>query len=319
MKRWATLALCAVLLIPTLGAAAKTEKPADEERVIVIRDGKGLEELSALGKGAYLGVTLEDLDGEDAEALGARVRSVFDDTPAQAAGIEAGDVIVEFAGEPVADAAALMAAVRAMAPGDDVTLKLRRDGQTKRIELELGQREPRREFGEGDAERILPLPENFWVQRLAEAGGGRLGVEVRDLEGPLASYFPGAERGALVLGVDEQSPAAAAGLQAGDVIVELGGQAVASVEALREAVGDLAGEAPGEIAFVRKGERRTAQVEIPADEIEVFFKGLADEGPPHRILRFDAEQGTLEAKLNKLEQRLEALEKRLEKKGERKG
>jgi len=320
MKRWATFALGALLLIPALAAAAKSEKPAQDERVIVIRDGKGLESLSALGKGAYLGVTLEDLDRDDDEARGARVRSVFDDTPAAEAGIEAGDIIVEFADEPVEDAAGLTAAVRAKEPGDAVTLELRRDGKMKRLELTLGEREPLIELGEGGAWEGKALPQNFWLQRLGE-GGGRLGVEVRDLEGPLASYFPGAERGALVLEVTEDSPAAAAGLEAGDVIVGLGDASVASVAELREAVGELAGEEPGEIAFVRKGERRTAQVEIPEQGVDVFFKGLADEGPrQHRVLRrLDGQRNELEAKLEKLEQRLQELEKRLDKKGERKG
>lgn len=321
MKRWATFALGALLLIPSLAAAAKAEKPADDERVIVIRDGKGLQSLSALGKGAYLGVALEDLDRDDDEARGARVRSVLDDTPAAQAGIEAGDVIVEFAGEPVEDAAGLTAAVRAKAPGDAVSLALRRDGKTKRLELTLGEREPLIELGEGGAWEGKALPQSFWLQQLGEAGGGRLGVEVRDLAGPLASYFPGAERGALVLEVTEDSPAAAAGLEAGDVIVGLGGESVATVAELREAVSALAGEAPGELAYVRKGERRTAQVEIPEQSADVFFKGLADEGPrQHRVLRrLDGQRDDLEAKLEKLEQRLQELEKRLEKKGERKG
>jgi len=321
MKRWATLALCALLLIPAFGAAAKTEKPTDDKRVIVIRDGEELAELSALGKGAYLGVALQDLDRDDDETRGARVRSVFDDTPAAEAGIEAGDVIVFFAGEPVADAAALTAAVRAKAPGDAVALALRRDGKTKRLELTLGERAPSIELGERGTWDGKALPQHFWLQQLGEGGGGRLGVEVRDLEGPLASYFPGAERGALVLAVTEDSPAAAAGLEAGDVIVGLGGEPVATVAELREAVGELAGEEPGELAYVRKGERRTARVEIPEQGVDLFFKGLADEGPrQHRVLRrLDGQRNELEAKLEKLEQRLQELEKRLEKKGERKG
>lgn len=321
MKRWATLALGAALLIPTLAAAEKAEQPADEKHVIVIRDGEGLAELSALGKGAYLGVALEDLDRDDDETRGARVRSVLDDTPAAEAGIEAGDVIVEFAGEPVADAAGLTAAVRAKAPGDAVALALRRDGKTKRLELTLGERAPLIELGEHGSWDGEALPRNFWLQQLGEAGGGRLGVEVRDLEGPLASYFPGAERGALVLEVTEDSPAAVAGLEAGDVIVGLGGEPVGTVAELREAVGELAGEEPGELAYVRKGERRTAQVEIPEQGVDVFFKGLADEGPrQHRIVRrLDGQRSDLEAKLEKLEQRLQELETRLEKKGERKG
>jgi C-terminal processing protease CtpA/Prc len=325
MKRWLTMATAALLTLPALAAGGTKEWTDDRgHHVIVIdKDGDGHAE-RAKGAGGYLGVTLGDLDGDEAgeAGKGARIRSVFDDTPAAKAGLEAGDIVVEFGGEEIADAAALSALVRNHEPGDAVKLKARRDGDLKTFTVTLGERENVIQLGEGDWEQFAPGPGAMhWLQEFGDAASGRLGVEVRDLEGPLASYFPGAEAGALVLGVDEDSPAAKAGLEPGDVIVGLGEDKVEDVGDLREAVADLAGEEPGTLAYLRKGQRREATVEIPEADANVFLKRLAGDGP-HReriVRRLDGARENLEQKLEQLERRLEELEKRLEKGGERRG
>ncbi len=323
MKRWLAMATAALLALPALAVGGEQHWTTDDGRqVIVIDEGA---DLSARGQGGYLGVTLGDLDDGDeggAAGKGVRLRSVFADTPAAAAGLQAGDIVVEFAGKAVADAADLSAKVRAHKPGDTVKLKAERDGKVKTYEVTLGEREGAQLLGEGGLRDLRFGSEHLnWIHAFGDQGGGRLGVEVRDLEGPLAAYFPGATSGALVLDVNEESPAAKAGLEPGDVIVGLGGATVSDADDLREAVGALAGEDPGELAYLRQGKRRSTTVTIPESDMNVFFKGFADEGPQRQriIRRLEGARGDLEQKLERLEERLEQLEKQLKKDGQRRG
>ena len=83
----------------------------------------------------YLGVTLGD-----AEDGGAAIGQVRDGTPAERAGLRAGDVVVGAGGEEVEDGADLRSAVSAREPGDELELSVRRDGETETITVTLGTR-----------------------------------------------------------------------------------------------------------------------------------------------------------------------------------
>jgi predicted metalloprotease with PDZ domain len=86
---------------------------------------------------ALLGVYVEN------ERDGVRVHGVIDDTGAEAAGLERGDVIVSFDGETVRDLGDLRAMVDRFAPGEAVRVGYVRDGDEQSVPVELGQREPR--------------------------------------------------------------------------------------------------------------------------------------------------------------------------------
>jgi S1-C subfamily serine protease len=83
---------------------------------------------------AYLGVQLTDATG------GAGVAHVRGDGPAGDAGLEVGDVVTAIDGKPVGTADALVSAVDAHKPGDEVTLKVRRDGRLRDVDVTLGTR-----------------------------------------------------------------------------------------------------------------------------------------------------------------------------------
>jgi len=83
---------------------------------------------------AYLGVQLADATG------GAGVAQVRGDGPAGDAGLEVGDVVTAIDGKPVGTADALVGAVDAHKPGDEVTLKVRRDGRLRDVNVKLGTR-----------------------------------------------------------------------------------------------------------------------------------------------------------------------------------
>jgi putative serine protease PepD len=83
---------------------------------------------------AYLGVQLTDSSG------GAGVAQVSSGGPADDAGVRSGDVITAIDGKAVANSDALVSVVNSHKPGDEVTLKVRRGGNTTDIKVKLGAR-----------------------------------------------------------------------------------------------------------------------------------------------------------------------------------
>ncbi len=85
---------------------------------------------------AYLGVSLQDASDGPGAAIGA----VTEGSPAQKAGLQAGDVVTSFDGEEIADASALTSAVSGKQPGDEVEVTVERGGDTKSVQVTLGTR-----------------------------------------------------------------------------------------------------------------------------------------------------------------------------------
>ena len=93
---------------------------------------------------AYLGVRLQQVTAEIAEELGveegAVVYEVESGSAAARAGLERGDVIVEFAGVTVRTVEDVLAELRRRNPGDDVSLVVVRDGDRRELDLRLDER-----------------------------------------------------------------------------------------------------------------------------------------------------------------------------------
>ena len=96
-----------------------------------------ISQLRATGKvsHAYLGVQTQDGSG-----AGAQVAQVTSGGPAASAGLQPGDVITELGGKAVADSASLSGLVDGHKPGDQVQVKISRNGSTKTLNVKLGQR-----------------------------------------------------------------------------------------------------------------------------------------------------------------------------------
>jgi len=304
----------------------------DDDR-IVLRSGRGKAhrafDLHHKGMfdddedGAFLGVTLSDIDEDEAEDAGlrkqkgVRVMNVTDDGPADEGGIEAGDIITRFDGRKIEDADELVEAVGKSDAGDEVKIQLVRDGKKKTVECVLAEKERDMAFFSRKDWKNLDKLENFhwtlpegeddiFVKRIRGhfPQGPRLGVEIRDLDEGMAEYFPGADTGqVLVTGITEDSVAEKAGLKSGDVITAFDGEKISDSDGLRQAVREA--EAGEDIAldFLRKGEARSITVQF---EEEV---GLADLSSP-KLKKF-RQKKTFE-KVD-LEKRMEELERKLEK------
>jgi serine protease Do len=170
-----------------------------------------------------LGVGIQDVDQALAETFGldvprgALVSSVDKDGPAAKAGLQAGDVILSFDGQPIDTAALLPAAVAGTRPGKSVTLQVWRDRKAREISVKLGE-----------------VTDDTAVADANDGGeSGRLGMMVRPLS-PEERQQADVEDGLVVEGVD--GAAAEAGIRPGDVVLSANGKAVHSVEQLRSAV-----------------------------------------------------------------------------------
>ena len=275
----------------------ETEQEKDvRERRVVLGDAPVFRWRSPDARRGYLGVGVDDVDEETAgeleleEVRGARVTEVSEGSPADEAGLREDDVIVRFNQEPVESVAELVRLVRETPPGREVRLGVVRDGSTREVTLEVGRRPG---LDEARLERIRERTERA-MERHGEAmerlrqhmedgefdfevdvgdgnvffvgGGARLGVRLQSLTDQLAEHFGVGDRGgALVTSVEEDSPAATAGLRAGDVIVRIGdrdveepGDATAAVRA--------ADAGPVTVTFVRDGRERTVTAELPERE-----------------------------------------------------
>jgi len=214
---------------------------------------------------AWLGVHLQEVDPELRDAfdlegdVGVLIAEVVDGSPAEEAGIEDGDIIVEIDDRKATSVRRVVRAVRRADPGDVIEIELLRDGEKKTIEVKLGEHEgideeeiiidikphsKMRKFvmpRHGKGLRALRVPGLFELE--STLGGPRLGVETRRLDEDLASYFEVDEgEGVLIMEVLDETPAEEVGLKTGDVILALNDTEVNSPGDLRDLVIDNEGE-----------------------------------------------------------------------------
>ncbi len=183
-----------------------------------------------------LGVSIADVTPELAEALdlqtdsGAVVMAVSPESGAEAAGVEVSDVIVELDGEAVGNSRELRNLIGLMLQGEEVEIALLRDG--RHIELDAV-------IGAADG-RAIP------VEGRTPQDTGFRGALLRDADSNL-SGAPGVE----VTAVQEGSSAWSSGLRAGDIIIAVNRQEVASLEGFNETI-EAAGNFVG-ITVLREG------------------------------------------------------------------
>jgi C-terminal processing protease CtpA/Prc len=238
-------ALLAWAAVPGFGAEEKARKREVHVRV---------------GGGTSLGVSLEEVRDEDVSRLrlpeerGAVVESVEPDSPAAAAGLQKDDVIVSYQGEPVHSAVQLSRLVRETPGGRKVTLEVSRDGARQALTATLREGRAWLAPGDLDFDFDVPIPAidvrpprppraprppkaelfDFDFREFGDVFSKRprLGLTYQELTEQLAGYFK-VEGGLLVTSVNEDSPAAQAGVKAGDVIVRANDRDVRSSDDLR--------------------------------------------------------------------------------------
>jgi serine protease Do len=204
-----------------------------------------------IGGGAFLGVSTEDISKENMarynmrEVRGVGVTEVVKDSPAEKAGLRTDDVILRFDGEAVTSVRKLTRLVSESSPDQSVRLTISRGGAEQEIAATLSKHDMRGIWRANAGDQIFRgLGKDFpfnWGEFdhgdfVFAFGNRRIGASTQSLSKQLAEYF-GVQEGVLVTSVSENSPAAKAGLKAGDVITAIDGEKVSSPGDLTRALG----------------------------------------------------------------------------------
>ena len=193
----------------------------------------------------WLGVMIQHVTAELAEKfgidrpIGALVGEVMKDSPAAEGGVKQGDVIIEFMGKEVTSMSTLPSLVAQTPVGTKAELTVIRNGKRKTITVKIGKL---------DEEQVSS----------ASAKGGsiskKLGLTVQEITPELAQTLGIEEqKGLIISNVEAGSPAAAAGIDRGEIILELNQKPVTDLKAFQDQISKVK---PGEniLLLTKKGE-----------------------------------------------------------------
>lgn len=208
------------------------------------------------GKGSYLGVGVADIDSDRAKELklkdehGVEISRVEEDSPAAKAGLQKGDVVLEYQGQRVEGTDQFQRMVRETPPGRQVKLQVSRNGSLQHITATLGDRKlrarrnaswPLDENFQRDMEKLQEEMTNLRIEVPDVPRGpmswrtGTLGITAEGLNPQLAEFF-GVKQGVLIREVNKESAAEKAGMRAGDVIVRVDQTSVSTPQQVTQAV-----------------------------------------------------------------------------------
>lgn len=204
----------------------------------------------------WLGVQIQDveddammeqfnLDSKD----GVIVADLFPGNPASEAGMQRGDVIIRFDGKKITDTQQLRNIVAATQVGKDVEVVVMRDGDRETLTITLGKKPD-------DTSAIASVP---------EPTEDNLGMEVQELTDALASRLElEEENGVVVSSVEAGSPAGEAGIQVGDLILEIDRTQINGLNDYRQVIRNI--QAGDDILFLVKRQNGTRFVVVNVPE-----------------------------------------------------
>ncbi len=227
----------------------------------------------------WLGLEMTEITGERAKDLkltparGVLVSEVLPDGPAAKAGLRSDDVILQYDGHEVEGTVQFRRLVRETPPGRSVGMTVLRAGQEEKLTIQVGNRARNIESEWHEGTPLIVPPQSFQFKMdMPELFMGMtpvLGIEGEDVNGQLGKYFrvPGDE-GVLVREVSSGTPAAKAGLKAGDVITRVDGLTVTTLTELRARLREKRDEKGVALMVMRQGSPVTITVmlESPAPQ-----------------------------------------------------
>ena len=266
----------------------KDDNVSVKKRNIIVREGDHFKMLDRMGHLApsvrawsqgnnskvFLGVTTDKTDD------GLTVMEVTEGSPAEKAGIKKGDIITKFENTAVATPQELFDAVNKKKEGEEVAVHYKRNGKNSKATAKLEARKNMtfsmatpdgfyRSFDIPDVEALTgqarELAELRRLQEMPAMGNfdmrmafrkSRLGLRIQDTED---------ESGVKVLGVDEESAAAKAGIKEGDIITEIAGEKVKNTDEAREVIGENDEKSTYSISALRDKKAMKFDIKIPKD------------------------------------------------------
>ena len=195
----------------------------------------------------WLGVIIQDITPDLAEqfqvkeARGALVSQVFENSPAEKAGLQAGDIIIELNGKPVENVDDLRNRIAMVAPDSKVEIKTIRDSKSMTVSIEIGEQpEDMAQVSQKSQEPESEKTFGITVANITDEIRQRLNI-------------PEDEKGVIIVDVDQGSMAAMAGLQKGSIITEVNRKKISSMEDYKDAV--KKSEKDGSVLLLIKDER----------------------------------------------------------------
>src|SRR5271157_3251814 len=264
----------------------KEAPQAESDEVIEIEGLPSDDDVQVLlgGGGSWLGVGVAEVTSEKVKELrlpaerGALLGKIVPDSPAAKAGLKENDVVTEINGQRVEGSEQFRRMIREIPAGRTAQLSVWRDGRQQNIAVTLG----KPEVGHARA-MVAPAPGSFAFHMpdlpdmsaldglrnfsFSTPGHARLGIDAEDLEGDFGNYFGAPDgEGVLVRNVFENSPAAKAGLKAGDVITSLDGERIRSASELREKLVAKKDAKSVKLGLLRNRTEMPLTVELPSPE-----------------------------------------------------
>ena len=270
--------------------------------------------------GSYLGIEPQEVTKENfskfglSEVRGVAVEKVVENSPAAKAGLQSGDVIVKFEGEEITGVRKLTRLISEVAPDHQVKLMILRNGNEQEITATMGKHEMPGAFNGNFKMENLPNPQNFpkfpempKIQVLPPNGNNdksifkndgennfffganrQIGVGVSSLTKQLGEYF-GVEsgKGLLINSVRENSPAAKAGLKAGDIIVEANGKAITNNTDLLRTINE---KKEGDVTLTIIRDRNRQTIQVTPEKLKGEIAPLFDENSPTMNFRMNVPQ-----------------------------
>jgi serine protease Do len=245
--------------------------------------------LQADSSSAYLGIQMDDVDANNmskyklSSERGVIVRSVVKGSPAETAGIQEDDVILEFAGTQVWSSMQLSRLVRETPVGRKADLVVSRDGKRTNLSTKLEKRDsrsaenrfelvPQEPFGPGQHSYQFRLPENPGSgpgNRSTAVNKPRLGITIQPLSDQLGEFLgvPG-KKGVLVSEIIEGSSSVGK-LKSGDVITSFDGTSVDNPEDLTRLI---RGKSEGSVTLkvIRDKKEISVVVDLPSGDDKGF-------------------------------------------------
>lgn len=221
--------------------------------------------------GSFIGIYPEEVTRENMgrfnlrEPRGVAVSKVVEGSPAERAGLRKDDVVLRFNGEEVTSVRKLNRLIGEVAPDHAARLTISRNGSEQEISVTVGKRKgvnaltlPRDNDTNKLLEDLSRAPNGAYTFALGSSR--RIGVSTNTLTKQLADFFGVMSgRGVLVTNVREDSPAAKAGIRAGDVITEVDDADIEDVGDLSRAI-NRKSEGDVTLTIVRDKSKQTIRV-----------------------------------------------------------
>ncbi len=302
-------------LAAVLAAAGATDALAKDKKTGTASASKE----KTKSESGYIGVYMQELTDEVKRGLdlevtkGVLVSGVADDSPAEKAGLEEGDVIVTFGGTDIDSPGELRSVVREFEPGAPAKMEVVRDGRTETLTVTVGERPDSETWSfvtpDGDWHGMRDMRNAFSM-----IAGPRLGIDAHEIENDeLSSYF-GAKEGILVLGVEDESVADKAGVKAGDVIQTIGDDTVTDIADLRGAVREFDEGDEFTIGVLRHGKSQSLKAVMDEQEYSFFTSDDASLWRYHtpRAPRVHIDRESLRDEIDELKREIREMKEQLE-------